>query len=816
MTLITLIFLVGAIAWLWRRVERLEGEVAALRRGPPSRPLPAESAPGAAGEAQVQPRRTDNAPIRRLAAGAARWRPALDFEDLFGRMLPIWAGGVTLAVADFFLVRWSIDAGLLTPLVRVVLAGLFGIVLIAGAETAYRWRDRIADPRVSQALAGAGLATLYAAFYLAGSAYGLIGTTLAFLGLAAVTGAAIGLSYRFGLPSAVLGLVGGFAAPALVGSEQPNVPLLTLYLALVTAGLSLTGRRQDRAWLGIAALAGGLGWGALLVLGGTVRPSDLAVVGIYLVILGAVLPALSRGPDDKPHWAVRVGAAALAAVQLALLVRQGGFGTLEWSLYLMLGAALAWFGWRAPAVREGSAVAAVIAIALLFAWTEPSGQGFSFVCAALAAIFAGVPLAQIARGNGRALDLAQPGGFALGVAATALWHFGVILPERPDPAMALALFALACLAAAAVALASRSGSLGSRWTRADEAVAALLGYGALVQFLPETMLAWTAAAMAVLLAWRAATLAGAIATLLAVCALWGAEPVLGWTSMNAMALAGVPAAATDMPGLGEVVRRLLPGVTALGFVAWRITAFRKIPTLAALGVASGVAAHIAYRAGFASVAGSDFVSTGAMERAGWVALLVAAAWLAMLRGWPRVACAIALAAAAHFAWFSLALHNPLWAPQAVGAVPILNALLPSYAVGIAALLLLRRLAARGEAHLRWTVDAALMLVTALLAISELRQCFSGTILVGTPVGQGEDLLRSLTGIVLAIGFLLWGARSGERSWRIGSLVLMVVAVFKVFLIDAAGLEGLGRVASFMALGFSLIGIGWFYARELRA
>ena len=56
--------------------------------------------------------------------------------------------------------------------------------------------------------------------------------------------------------------------------------------------------------------------------------------------------------------------------------------------------------------------------------------------------------------------------------------------------------------------------------------------------------------------------------------------------------------------------------------------------------------------------------------------------------------------------------------------------------------------------------------------------------------------------------------SSKRSWRIGSLVLMLAAVIKVFLVDAAGLEGLLRVASFMALGFSLIGIGWVYTRQL--
>ena len=77
------------------------------------------------------------------------------------------------------------------------------------------------------------------------------------------------------------------------------------------------------------------------------------------------------------------------------------------------------------------------------------------------------------------------------------------------------------------------------------------------------------------------------------------------------------------------------------------------------------------------------------------------------------------------------------------------------------------------------------------------------------------MLRSLLGIVLAAGFIGWGAYSGQRTWRIGSLVLMLLAVLKVFLFDAAGLEGLARIASFMALGFSLIGIGWFYTRQLK-
>jgi uncharacterized membrane protein len=83
------------------------------------------------------------------------------FEDIFGRRLPIWLGGITLAVAGMLIVKYSIDAGLVSPLVRVISGLLFGTGLIAAAELALLRADaRIRDPRVRQALAGAGVASL--------------------------------------------------------------------------------------------------------------------------------------------------------------------------------------------------------------------------------------------------------------------------------------------------------------------------------------------------------------------------------------------------------------------------------------------------------------------------------------------------------------------------------------------------------------------------------------------------------------------------------------------------------------------------------
>lgn len=39
---------------------------------------------------------------------------------------------------------------------------------------------------------------------------------------------------------------------------------------------------------------------------------------------------------------------------------------------------------------------------------------------------------------------------------------------------------------------------------------------------------------------------------------------------------------------------------------------------------------------------------------------------------------------------------------------------------------------------------------------------------------------------------------------------MLVVVVKVFLFDVFGFEGLLWIVSFVVLGFSFIGIGWFY------
>ena len=69
------------------------------------------------------------------AAGGAAAPPPLPqpdrgFEETIGTRWVVWIGGLTLALGGFFMVRYSIEAGLLGPGVRTILGGLFALALL--------------------------------------------------------------------------------------------------------------------------------------------------------------------------------------------------------------------------------------------------------------------------------------------------------------------------------------------------------------------------------------------------------------------------------------------------------------------------------------------------------------------------------------------------------------------------------------------------------------------------------------------------------------------------------------------------------------
>jgi uncharacterized membrane protein len=171
-------------------------------------------------------------------------------------------------------------------------------------------------------------------------------------------------------------------------------------------------------------------------------------------------------------------------------------------------------------------------------------------------------------------------------------------------------------------------------------------------------------------------------------------------------------------------------------------------------------------------------------------------------------------AAVRLLWFDMLIHNPLIVDQNVGALPVLNLILPAFFLSAFWLYKARRGA---DSQSRSGFWLSLFLASAVIGtILMVRQGFHGAILTGPAAGEGESYGYSLAGLLLSIALLLAGIRLPDKALRLAGLVLLTATICKVFLVDAAALEGLLRILSFLGLGVALIGIGKLYATVLRA
>jgi len=932
MTALVLIGLMVVVAVLWQRLDMLKLRLVSLELAldrasferpdwiaPEPAPQPVAKAPipeAAPVASYVAPETVTPALAVEPEVGEAigRYAPRFGFEDIFGRYLPIWAGGITLAVAGFLIVKYSIDAGLLSPPVRVILGLAFGSALIAGAELALRRDDVARDPRIRQALSGAGIATLYASVLVAANLYHLIGPMTAFAGLAGITLLAGLLSVRFGAPSAVLGLVGGLAAPALVGSTSPDVPLLASWLALTAGGLSMLGRRQGWWWLGALAVAGGFGWGLLLIATGLHDVAAALSVGMLTLMLAIVFPLAMAG---DPGRTVRVIAALIGCAQMAAIVATGGFGPLDWGLFALLSVAMIWLARREPSFAELPLAGLVVGLLLTVAWPNPDGMMLALVLTGGSAIYGLPALWRLWRADGRLSDAAQIAALGFAGALIPAGHFWFQQPRADFAPLALVAAAVAAAAAgwgwraaarrddarfailgiSAIVLAALGASLAApvwaigpiialaavamlllgraagdrrighaslvaglaalallmgydaneigratglvedrdagiallRWTvgaaaaasfarwsmdwgarQGCAAMAALLVYVAGAQIVPAVWLALVPAAMlagAALAGRRAPLTVAPAAALLSIG--WAAQPLLIWAAGAGGSIIGVPFLVTATPPIDmTLIRVAAPACVLVALLLRDILPerLREIGSIVAI-LLSLIAAHSLWKHVFAIADATRFITAGMAERSLWEALLAATAIGAWRLGARRIAIGLGIAALLHFAWFTAALHNPLWSDQWVGPW-----LVPAYGIAFALLWLSSH--AFPEPGADRARDGMRMAMILMLAASLLRQAFHGSLLSEPGASQAEDIGRSLTAIMIAIGFLQWGIRRASRDWRVVSLVVMLAAVGKVFLFDAAGLDGLLRIASFAALGFSLIGVGWLYSRYL--
>ena len=241
----------------------------------------------------------------------------IDWEALAGKLAASVAG-IALVIAAVFFLRYSAQHGWLQPPVRVAI----GVIVAVGLLVVCEMKAARRYPITANALDAAAVAILFATFFAAHALWALIPGLVAFALLAMVTALAVILSIRReSLFIAVLGLMGGFATPALLSTgENRPIPLFA-YLLLLNVGLAWVAYRNTwpvLTWLTlIFTTIYQWGW-VIQYLDASQLPTAMAVFVVFpAVSVGALM--VGRGREREEGGANSFGRTAAISAVLPLL-----------------------------------------------------------------------------------------------------------------------------------------------------------------------------------------------------------------------------------------------------------------------------------------------------------------------------------------------------------------------------------------------------------------------------------------------------------------------------------------------------------------
>ena len=759
-----------------------------------------------------------------LAGLRERWGQRL------GAQLPVWLGAIAVALAGVFLVHYSLQRELITPALRVALGLAAGVICLAVGEFLARKQELIAH-----ALSAAGIATLFAALVAGVTLYHLIPPAPGFGLIVLTTLGGVALSLRRGPMVALIGLLGGFVTPALIGAEEPNpIPLFAFFLVL-EVGLFVVIRRRGWWLLGALASGGGLLWAALWM-AFRVDAIDRGVLGVFLLALLGAAFWLVRGPSEsgaapsrlaavRPQ-AITAASAVTGAVLLGALASRAGYGVMEWAFLGVLGAGLLLVGRLDERYRLLPWVSQGANLVLFLSWGAhlPSDHLSRF----LATLVASGALYALGGYGAHFRDKKAPMWASLAVVAV-LGHFllgwSLVGDQAGKHAWGITAVALALLTTlAALPHLRRRGAELALEPALEQVLAALLvGATALISLavplelerafitvawaLEVLMLAWLAGQLRVpALRWLSAALALAVVMRLLLNPFvftypLGEHPLLSWLHYG-YGLPALALAATCRVYLGQGQTRLARwmqwGAVAVGWAYLGLSIRHYFSPGDLLGAVTELSEVGSYGVvwmlyGALLLLAGEKTERRELAADGRVLFYGSVAFVILVPG---------------------LLANPLWSGLAVGSVPVFNAL--SFALGLptaGVLFAARRVAPGRKGFALATLCAGLWLVFLTVSL-EIRQFFHGSQLGRGATTNSELYAYSVAWVLLGVGLLVVGIWRKSATLRTAALPMMVAAVVKVFLFDFAHLGGLYRVFSFLGLGLSLFAFYYLHRRFL--
>jgi uncharacterized membrane protein len=781
--------------------------------------------------------------------GAISTGPGL--EERLGTRWVVWIGGLTLALGGFFLVRYSIEAGLLGPGVRVMLGGAFALALLAAGEWARR-KESISSiaplpvANIPAILTAAGTAVAFATVYAAYALYDFLAPAIAFALLGAVALGTLAAALLHGPALAGLGVIGAFVTPILVSSDKPDYWALYIYIAIVTAAAFALARARLWRWLAVTTITFGLLW---MLVGidetGTLGAHGFAAIASFVLAALLVVTGFMFGPSAEPGRVEPISSIALTASLFgaAVLVLTTGHADAAMIIFALLVAATFAVAWRAESATGAIGAAALFVFVVFAEWAVRGNPDFAMMPggplpgigpdANEASVGLHLTVAAIfAVGFGGAGFIAQ--GRSVGAIVPVIWAAaGVFAPlgilvalyariAHLDRSIPFAILAIALAAAFAAA----TELLTKRDTRPGQAISiALFATGTLAALALAFTFAlekgWLTIALALMslgtawismkrpipfLRWLAAILAAIVVLRI------GYEPRIvgndvGTTPIFNWLLLGYGIPALSFWGGSYLMRRRGddPPLRMIESAAILFTVL-----LAFMEIRHFVNGGDVYRR-----------ASGLTE----TALQVCVA-LAMALGLERLriksgsivhnvaAVLLTVAAGIGIVFGLFVLNNPtIWRID-VGS-GVINLLLLGYALpAVLALLLSYAIAGRRAAAYANTIAAGALLLALAYVTLMVRHAFQGPLLNRGILSDAEQYTYSVAWLIFGIVLLGAGLLLPSQRARLASAVILGITILKVFLIDMANLTGAYRAFSFIGLGLVLVAIGWLYQRIL--
>ena len=785
-------------------------------------------------------------PVAPAAAGNA------GFEERIGTRWVVWLGGLTLALGGFFMVRYSIEQGLLGPGVRVLLGGAFAAALLSAGEWTRRQENLssiapLPIANIPAILTAAGTAVAFATVYAAYALYDFLVPATAFVLLGLVALATLAAALLHGPALAGLGIAAAFATPVLVSSGEPDYWALYVYLAIVTAASFGLARIRLWRWLAITTVVFALLW-TLPGLGD--GPSIIGPLSLHL-IAGFVLAALlvvcgfKFGPPAEAGKVEPISSASLAAYGLGatMMVLATAHDPAALIVFGLLIAGTLLVAWRAEAAVAAVAASAVLVAVVFLEWAVrgnpdmlvlPGGAmpGIGPAATDESVTMHLVTAAIFAAGFGVAGFLAQ--GRSVSALVPVLWSASAVFTPL---ALLIALYARIAhldrsipFAIAAVVLAALFGTATELLTRRESRPGQMIA----------TALFATGTLGALALAFTFALEKGWLTIALALMSLgtaWIALqrpiPFLRWL---AAVLAGIvvlrvgyePRIAGDAVGSTIVFNWLLwgYGIPALSFWIGSIL-LRRRGDDAPLRMVEAAAILFTVLLAFSEIRhavyhGNLYIADTSLTEFG----LQACVALAMAIGLERlrlrsgsivhnIGAIVLTAGAGLIAVFGLLLlENPMIWRIDVGGT-FINLLLLGYALpAILALLLSYAVAGRRPPAYANTIAGGALVLALTYVTLEIRRLYHGPVILHGAVSGAEQYTYSIAYLVFGVALLAVGVLFNSQRARLASAVVIALTILKAFLIDMSTLTGVYRALSFMCLGLVLVAIGWLYQRIL--